>query len=611
MSMRRFLISKEVSPGMIVKIQGLILLGVALFAIIWAVVRACVQSITIDEAFTYLYFAAKPLNTVWEPGSNNHVLNSLLMWMATHAFGTSNITVRAPALLGAVLYIFTRKFLSQSITARFSIQLPVFICLIYNPFILDFMVAARGYSLANAFLLTAVAVPVWYHLNASLSLDKCCALASLALGLSFASNFSFGFVDSVAFLALIAWSMRTSGRTSILRTLECCPLPGFFAVLLFCGYPLTHWPKGELWWGAHSLQEMAQSLTESTLYHMNPRFGGALYKIMRVLHPLLLPILGTLCGFQLLLIWLNSSPQRSTNGDVRTRWVRKFGLVLTAVLALTVVIHWLAFSVAQLPLPLGRTGIFFVPLSTLILGSVVATPAPSALSQWLRRILTGVFFCLAFYFILCLRLSYFREYERNADVKDVYAELARLNHAYGVTDVDVTALYVTALNYYRVLSQRETFPKFELEVPELSAGRSLYVMSTLEGGHFIDQQHLVIIYRGRSSDVVIAVDPNGPIPSSAVQLPIIRRYPAVARLDLFSPPTTPNFSTTRHFRPRPPPSPHAMVNRKEAPPVSGHAGAGVRNGSVQHRPIDNALRDGGRKIGALPAQADAEVLFTV
>jgi hypothetical protein len=123
-----------------------------------------------------------------------------------------------------------------------------------------------------------------------------------------------------------------------------------------------------------------------------------------------------------------------------------------------------------------------------------------------------VILCLAFYFILCLRLSYFKEYQWDADVKDVYSVLAQCNRSYGVTDVGATALYITSLNYYRVLSKRETFPKFELEDPELSPGKSVYVMSGVAWREFIDKEKLAIVYRGKSSDVVVAVLPDGPIP---------------------------------------------------------------------------------------------------
>jgi hypothetical protein len=158
-----------------------------------------------------------------------------------------------------------------------------------------------------------------------------------------------------------------------------------------------------------------------------------------------------------------------------------------------------------------------VPLCTLLGGVVAAAPARSVASRWLGRSLTAVFTCVALYFVLCLRLSYFREYEWNADVKDVYSVMARLNHTYGVSDVAVTGLYASALNFYRVSSQRETFAKFELETPELSAGRSIYVMDGVFWRKFIDREKLAIVYRGKFSDVVVAVRPDGPIPPAMLE----------------------------------------------------------------------------------------------
>ena len=245
----------------------------ALFAFVWAVIRARVQSITMDEATTYLFFVAR--SDVWYPFSNNHVLNSLLMWIATHAFGNSVVAVRAPALLGAGGYIVVCYFLCRSITDRFSLQFPIFICLVYNPFVFDFMVAARGYSLANAFLLAAIAIPVCHRVNGGPSLRTSCILASLALGLSFSANFSFAFVDLAAFLLIVTWAMRHRGGQSVMRIAALCGLPGLLAALTICGYPLAHWKREELWWGAHSLSEMMQSLVQSSLFQLNPRLQGS------------------------------------------------------------------------------------------------------------------------------------------------------------------------------------------------------------------------------------------------------------------------------------------------------------------------------------------------
>jgi hypothetical protein len=493
------------------RVQEFVLLAIALFAVVWAIVRAWVQSITMDEAFTYLYFVAKPIGAVWAPSSNNHVLNSLLMWMAIHAFGTSNITVRAPALLGAVFYIFICKFLCESITERFSLRLPFFICLIFNPFIFDFLVAARGYSMANAFLLAAIAIPVWRRTKGLPSLTACCALASIALGLSFTANFSFAFIDAATLLAIVTWAMRRRDGNSIPRVIAWCVLPGLFVALLLCGYPLAHWPANELWYGAHSFREMAHSLVESSFDQVNRRFGGSLYKVMHFLRPSMLPAIGILCVCQPIATRLDGSW-----GDARFRWLARFAAALAAVAMLSVLMSWLAFRFDQLPLPLGRTGIYLVPLCTLMVGIVAAFPVRSGVSRWIRRGLTVVLIYVAGYFLFCLRLSYFKEFEVDADIKDVYSVLARLNHTYGVNDVGVTAYYVSSLNYYRVLSKRETFPEFKLEAPEIPVGRSIYVISGVYGREFIDAEKLAIVYRGKSTDVVIAVKPDGPVPAAMI-----------------------------------------------------------------------------------------------
>ena len=109
------------------------------FAIVWAVGRAYVQSVTLDESDTYFWFVAN--SDVFYPFPNNHVLNTLLIWVTTHVFGLSSLTLRMPALLGAVLYAFWFcYFLCQSLTLPF----PVFLCLIYNPFLLDFYGGGAG-----------------------------------------------------------------------------------------------------------------------------------------------------------------------------------------------------------------------------------------------------------------------------------------------------------------------------------------------------------------------------------------------------------------------------------------------------------------------------------
>jgi len=492
-------------------IQRWLLILTALFAMVWAVIRASVQSITMDEADTYAWFVAT--SNVWYPFSNNHILNTLLMWVSTHAFGPSIIAIRAPALLGAALYIAICYFLCRSITERFSIRLPVFICLTYNPFIFDYMVAARGYGLADAFLMAAIAVPVWHRVKSRPSLRQSCVLASLALGLSFAANYSLAFAGLAVFFAIAAWAMRRRAGESVLHIVGLCALPGLVVALLMCGYPMMHWWGYDYGIGAHSLREMRQSLVQASLYQLDPRFRAAgWYKAMSFLRPLLPPLIVGLCFCRVVATWFDGSWLE----DKRARWLGRFAAALAGIVTLCVLLHWLAFRLFRVPLPLGRAGIFLLPLCTLLGGVVLAAPARSTVSQWLRRGLTAVSLCLALYFALCLRLSYFKEYQWDADAREVYSVLARYNHQSGVTDVGMFDLCFPSLNYYRVLSGAETFPEFHPEPPNPPADKSIYVLSRVNQRSFIEKEKLVIVYRGKYSDTAIAVTPDGPIPPTMI-----------------------------------------------------------------------------------------------
>lgn len=445
----------------------------AVFAMTWSVVRAVTQSVTLDEADTYFWFVAN--SEVFYPFPNNHVLNTVLIWISTHLFGLSSLTLRIPALLGGALYIIVCYYLCRRLILGFVLQFAVFLCLTLNPLVMDFMVAARGYSLALAFLMAAIAVPWWRPAGA-----VSCGLASLALGLSFTANFSFAFVDLAVLVAIVIWARKY---------VVWCVLPGLLVALGVCAYTLMHLKRGDLFYGAHSLGEMTRSLVAASLYHMNPRVGGSLYKVMRVLNPWLLPALGVLAVGRMAADWRHPSPARR----------------FLAVVALAILLHWLAFRFAGLALPKSRTGIFLLPLCTLFAGAAAAGPDWSGVSRGLRRAMTAVFLCLACYFVLCLRSTYFKEYEYDRDVKDVYGVLAELNHRYGVTDVAASGVYASSLNFYRVASGKETFGEFKPTVGELPVGRAVYVIHGPFEKPFIEREKLVIIYRGKGGEVVVGV----------------------------------------------------------------------------------------------------------
>jgi hypothetical protein len=467
----------------------------AAFAMLWVIARACVQAITIDEAYSYLTFVGQNQPFQWYPSEANHILNSALMRLFTSVFGLSHVTVRAPAMLGAAVYIGAAWYLCRLMSDQISIQWPVFVCLVYNPFVFDFMVAARGYGLASAFLLCAIAIPAGRRLRAS-SPEAGCAACSAFVALSFASNFSFAFAD-LAVLAMV-WLWTGSTKKFSPRVLAATVAPGLLVTVLLTLDAVLHFPSGRLFDGATSLHQTIQSITEASLYQLNPELANPLvYAILNYLRPFLFPLLGAAVLAQTAMLFLHPKPK-----DTRTKWLLEMAGVLAAAAILTLIAHWLAFRIFHLLLPWNRTALFFVPLSTLAAGAL----AVGALAAIPSRLLTGILYLFAIYFLFCLRLTYFREWKYDADARTLYSAVAYYNHAYCVEQVPSSWYYVSSLNFYRKLSGRETLAPFESQ-DSLPTDRPVYVLNAAFDNGFIESQHLAVVYRGELSDAVVAIRP--------------------------------------------------------------------------------------------------------
>ena len=450
--------------------------GTALFAFVWAVARACVQSITIDEADTYLAWVARPNPSHWEAASNNHVLNSLLMRLFTSVFGVSHLTVRAPALLGAALYIASAFLLCIALTPALRLQWPLFVCLVYNPFIFDHLVAARGYALALGFLTAALAIAAYRKPDIS-----SCAASSVCIALSFAANFSFAFVDAAAMLAIFIWACaRTQAIQARARLMGACVLPGLLVSVFVSAPGVLYWPKGQLEYGAHSLGETFHTIAEASLYRPNPQIvNPILLGWIEQSRAYLLPMLFALAAWQ---------------------WVRhrnEVAMALLAIVAAALGTHWLALKLFHVLLPRDRTAIWIVPLLTLAIGAAAAH----------RRVLTCMLYVMSIYYVLCLRLTYFKEWSWDADVNRIYPVVAWYNHTYGVTDVASSWLYSSSLNFYRLQSGRESLDEIPGQLRP-SGAHALWVLNWAFDEAFLKEQHLRVVYRAPNTDAVVAIRPQ-------------------------------------------------------------------------------------------------------
>jgi len=461
--------------------SNLILPATAVFALLWAIARAAVQAITIDEADTFLVWVARPNPSHWQAASNNHVLNSLLMRLTTGLFGVSHLSVRAPALCGAALYIAAAWALCRLVTPALAVQWPLLVGLVFNPFLFDHLVAARGYALALAFLMTAVAMAAYAEAR-KWPVEPACAICSASLAMSFAANFSFAIVDCFTMAAITAWACaRTQSPVSRARRVGACILPGLLVTLFVSAPVVLHWPKGQLGYGAHSVGEWFGEISRDSLYRLNPQIvNPLLMKLLVPLQPLLIPTVLLLAAWN----WM-----RGRGG--------RLAAVLLAILAASILAHWVAFRCFHLLLPKERTGIWIVPLLMLAVGAAAGG----------RRTLILALYALSFYFLLCLRLDRFREWSWDQDVKQVYDVIASYNHNYGVKEVASNWMYAPSLNFYRIASRRETFDEISGAIPT-PAGRPLYVLNWAFEEELIRRERLHVVYRGEHSDVVVAVRPE-------------------------------------------------------------------------------------------------------
>ena len=492
------------------------LAGTAAFAFLWVLARAAVQSITIDEADTYLVYAGRPAPSHWEAAANNHVLNSLLMRLSTLLFGVSGFTVRLPALLGAAIYIASALALANLLPAGRWLRWCLLVCLTCNPFVMDYLVAARGYSLALGFFLAAIALAARPLGAQPEALYHRSALCSLCAGLSFAANFSFALADATVLLLSVLWLQLRSAPPAdsprrkfelYSRLCAASALPGTAAALLLTESALRNWSRANFIFGATSLNQTIHSVIASSLFRPNPYLlSPDVYRIFAWGAPRLFPLLGITCALRLAAFAL-PYPKSSSAGSrlaVHLAWLAGASVFLLLGL------HRLLYGIKQIYMPLERTAVFFAPLVVLFACALAAVPAPTRLANAARRFLLAAVTAMSLYFLGCFRLTYFRDWEFDADVKHLYSVLAWYHRTYGLNDICSNWRYAASLNFYRAAGWEpipEIAPKPWIDA-DYPPGRQIYVIFRPFGQTFIDREHLTVVYADAESGAAVAIPPE-------------------------------------------------------------------------------------------------------
>jgi hypothetical protein len=118
--------------------------------------RAVHQAVTVDEATTYNRFVSGPWNKIFgRYDANNHILSSLLIKITVTFGGLSPFKLRLPSLIAGFFLTIGVFWLLEQVESR-TFRWTAFALFCLYPMLLDFSIAARGYSISLAFFVWAL-----------------------------------------------------------------------------------------------------------------------------------------------------------------------------------------------------------------------------------------------------------------------------------------------------------------------------------------------------------------------------------------------------------------------------------------------------------------------
>jgi len=280
--------------------------------------RAANTSITADEAFTANSFVAPPWLTILTTyDANHHVLHSLLCKISVGVFGWSEFALRLPALLGTALFFWCLLRLVRNMVGDSPLLPAVCMFIVWWPEMSEYLSIARGYSLALGLFTAAIALVQTERWR----------LVSLLLGLSIAANLVFAIPAVALGLALLI-------RHQLWPRFDELAAPGAVAACILLAIPLSR--VGPL-----------------SFYVGEQTIAGSLHTLLRMPGPKIL-------AQSVLLL----APLLAVAGAWRERGVLALSTGFS--LAGLAVLHF----VLKRPLPYGRTGLYLILLTLLLVAAL-------------------------------------------------------------------------------------------------------------------------------------------------------------------------------------------------------------------------------------------------
>jgi hypothetical protein len=402
------------------------------------VYRAAVCSIIIDEAFTYNSFVRPPLAGILTTyDANHHVLHSLLAKAFVSLFGVSEFTLRLTSLLGGALYLWTVFSLARTIFGSRPMLVLSVALLSLNPLVLDHLSMARGYGAGLGLWLLALYQAI--HWPPSPSPPQ---LRRLAITLAASVGFNLIFIPPG--LALVAWCAISMARDKGTwdKLLNHLLIPGVVSTFLILVLPLSHAERDHFYLGETTLKKSIITVSSASLlqkmHWMPARVRGWDEGVWTLVNGApwamaALMLAGIMAGIHMLLRTKHNGGERLGFATISISWTVLFLLVA-------------GHAIAHVLYPFARTGIYWIPLLTLL-----ALWLYERYATHLAARIVGCAVACAWLLLYALQIhpTYYSSFSMDAGTKQFVEVLRHMENGTRKIRLGVNWQLESGLNFYR------------------------------------------------------------------------------------------------------------------------------------------------------------------
>lgn len=478
--------------------------------------RATHQSITADEAFTYDLYIRNPFQRILTTyDANNHVLYTLLCRLSVRALGLSELTMRLPSLAGGLLYLVFVYKLCRRLFGNLWTFFLALAALTLNPFIMDYLSAARGYGMALAFFTVALYFVIrFFDDDAGTNGARRVTPACISLGLSISANLVFVFpamalAGTLTLLRLVEQEPADGARRTLGWIIGRVWLPLACPAALFLAVPLAHATKDAFYYGKHSLLETTLSVVAPSFFHQQDLGNVSAipaYVVWSIenIARWAVPALFVLLSGMLIPMWLR---WRKAGDFRRVSTLDRAYVLIAAVLAMSLGMLIAAHYLWGMLYPIDRTAIYLAALLTLESMLVIEYVLNAPRLHWaIGMLATAPAVLTLFFFLRGFTTSYYYEWRFDAGTKRVFHILeGQIPFNSGKPmRVGVDWRLDFSLNFYRQMYHADWLAEVTRDPPPEAGGFDYYVLLP-DDGQPTRKLALRVIYRDPISTQEVVV----------------------------------------------------------------------------------------------------------